>query len=123
MMQWDVIIHDDLQYAEIITSGIADKEGSLSMAQHIAETMKRQRITKVLVDHSKIESVSGTITDIYDRPKVFRIIGVLLRIKIAEIVRSEHEPHFRFLETVCINRGYKFSIFQDRKTALKWLLG
>lgn len=121
-MEWEITIHFEKKYIEILTRGIADNDGSQNMAKTIAETMKKNRLTKVLVDHRNIEKVSGSVIDIYERPKLFRIIGVILGIKIAEIINPDHYEHFRFLETVCVNQGYRFSIFYDRKTALEWLL-
>jgi hypothetical protein len=121
-MKWDIIINDQNKYVEVITSGIADKDGSLNMAKAITHAMKTNRITKALIDHRNVESVHGNIADIYERPRLFRIIGIILRIKIAEIIKSEHLEHFKFLETVSVNQGYRMSIFQDREKALAWLL-
>ncbi|MCW8850484.1 MAG: hypothetical protein OQJ81_10940 [Melioribacteraceae bacterium] len=61
--------------------------------------------------------------EVYDRPKLFKLIGVILGIKIAEIIKPDHLNHFRFLRTVCINSGFSFAIFYDRENALEWLLG
>jgi hypothetical protein len=121
-MDWNIVINDEYKYVEVITSGIADKDGSLNMAKAITHAMKTNRITKALIDHSNVESITGNVIDIYNRPKLFRIIGIILRIKIAEIVKSEHLEHFKFLETVCVNQGYQMSTFQDREKALAWLL-
>ena len=110
-MEWEITIHKDHKYIEIITGGVLDKDGSMEMAKTIAETMRHHRITKALIDHRNVSDVSGKIIDVYERPKLFRLIGVILGIKIAEIVNPDHIKHFRFLETVCINRGYKFSVF------------
>jgi hypothetical protein len=121
-MEWDIVINDQNRYVEVITSGIADKDGSLSMVKAITHTMKTNRITKALIDHRNVECVTGNIVDIYNRPKLFRIIGIILRIKIAEIIKSEHLEHFKFLETVSVNQGYRMSTFQDREKALAWLL-
>ena len=41
---------------------------------------------------------------------------------VAEVVKPEHREFFNFLETVCVNRGFIFSIFHDQKAALEWLL-
>ena len=49
-------------------------------------------------------------------------IGTIEGIMVAEVVKPEHKEFFNFLETVCVNRGYSFSIFEDRKSALEWLL-
>lgn len=121
-MEWQITLHRENTYIEVTTKGIADHESSLEMAKAIAKTMRTNRYTKVLIDHTNIEKVSGKVAEIYERPKLFKIIGVLLGIKIAEIINPHHLEHFRFLETVCINRGYKFSIFYDKTSALHWLL-
>ena len=122
MMDWKIAINDEFKYVEVITGGIADKDDSLNMAKAITHVMKANRITKALIDHRNVESVTGNIFDIYDRPKLFRIIGIVLRIKIAEIIKSEHLEHFKFLETVCVNQGYRMSTFQEKEKALTWLL-
>lgn len=83
-MEYEIRIYNEEKYVEIVTSGVADKDGSLSMAKTIKETMQQHRMTRALIDHRNIESVSGEIIEIYDRPKLFRIMGVVLNIKIAE---------------------------------------
>ncbi|MBN2104270.1 hypothetical protein JW835_09550 [bacterium] len=121
-MKWKILINDKDNYIEVITSGIADGDGSLNMAKDIAHTMRTHRIKNALIDHRNIESVIGNTTDVYHRPKVFRLIGAIMRIKIAEIIKPEHVGHFKFLETVCFNQGYQISVFQDKDKALAWLL-
>ena len=121
-MEWRIVIHDEDRYVEVITSGFADRDGSLNMAKAITHTMRTRRITKALIDHRNIEDAVGETIDIYDRPQMFRLIGVILRIKIAEIIKPEHREHFRFLETVCLNQGYRLFVFEDKGKALAWLL-
>jgi len=121
-MEWEIRIFSEEKYVEVITRGAADKAGSLNMAKIITETMRQHRITRVLIDHRNIESVSGETIEIYDRPKLLRVIGAILGIKIAEIIKPEHRKHFSFFETVCINQGFKMLIFQEKSTALEWLL-
>jgi hypothetical protein len=121
-MKWEIVIHDKDNYIEVTTSGIADGDGSLNMAKAIAQIMRSNRINKALIDHRNIESVIGSTMDVYHRPKIFRLIGAILGIKIAEIIKPEHMEHFRFFETVCLNLGYQLSVFQDKDKALVWLL-
>ena len=121
-MEWKIEKNDEHKYIEVITSGIAGKDDSLDMAKAISHAMRTHRITKGLIDHRNLVSVTGDTIDIYNRPKFFRIIGLILRIKIAEIIKPEHFEHFKFFETVCINQGYQISIFQDKEKALSWLL-
>jgi len=121
-MEWKIEINDAKKYIEVITSGIAGKDDSFNMAKAISHTMRTHRIKKALIDHRNLISVTGDTIDIYKRPKFFSILGFILRIKIAEIIKPEHFEHFKFFETVCVNQGYQISIFQDKEKALSWLL-
>ena len=121
-MDWTIIIHAENQYAEIVTSGVADNRGSLEMAKAIPIALSNYRIKKVLIDHRNISTVAGNVADVHSRPKKFPQIGVILGIKVAEVVKPEHEMFFKFLEMVCVKRGFKFSVFNDKETALDWLL-
>jgi hypothetical protein len=121
-MEWELMVHKEGRYIEIITKGVADYDGSLSMAKNITETMSANRMTKVLIDHRNITGFSGKTIEIYDRPKALKLVGLILGVKIAEIIRPEHIEHFRFFETVCRNQGFRMSIFQEKTEALQWLL-
>jgi len=121
-MEWNISINKEELYAEINTSGTADTKSSLKMAQAIASELSQYKISKVLIDHSNIEKVTGNDPDIYSRPKEFQEIGNFRFIKIAEIIKPEHKKHFEFLELVLVNRGFNFSVFYDRASALKWLM-
>lgn len=121
-MNWEIKVHTEEKYLEVITKGVADKASSLDMAKMVKETMQQYKMTRVLIDHRNIESVSGEIIDIYDRPKLLRLMGLVLGIKIAEIIKPEHIKHFSFFETVCFNQGFKVSIFQEELPAREWLL-
>jgi len=122
IMEYEIKIHREEKFVEIITSGVADRDGSLEMANAIKDAMKSNGFTKALIDHRNIDSVSGQTFEIYERPGLFKLIGLLLKIKIAEIIKPEHIDHFKFFETVSKNRGYNISIFQDKESALVWLL-
>ena len=115
-------MNEESQYAEIATKGIADRAGSLAMAKAISTALRKNKITRVLINHRNIRAVSGSATEIYHRPQEFKKIGVIQNIKVAEVVKPEHKEFFRFFETVCMNQGYRFSIFDDREPALEWLL-
>jgi hypothetical protein len=120
-MHWNISLHQDDNYAEITTSGIADQESSLEMAKTIASVLGQYKVRKMLIDHRNIESVTGKIVDIYSRPKELHDIGVSKPMHIAEIIKREHEEHFKFLELVLTNRGFNFHVFYDKELALAWL--
>jgi hypothetical protein len=121
-MEWTISLNEDGQYAAVVTGGSADNVGSLAMVKAISTTLGGTKIKRVLIDHRNISNISGSIVDVYNRPKAFEEIGVFQNIKVAEVVKPEHRKFFDFLETVCVNRGYDFSIFEDEKDALEWLL-
>ena len=121
-MEWTISLNEDRHYAEVVTSGTADNVGSFAMVKAISATLGKTNIKRVLIDHRNIGRVSGDIVDVYNRPKAFEEIGIFQNIKVAEVVKPEHRKFFDFLETVCVNRGYDFSIFEDKKSALEWLL-
>jgi hypothetical protein len=122
-MELGITIHSEHKYIEFTTNGAVDNASSIDMARTIAKTMKHHRITKALIDHRNVTSITGSATDVYERPKIFRLIGIVLGIKIAEIIKPDHIDHFKFLETVCVNQGFKFMVFYDKPKALEWLLG
>ncbi|MEJ2646800.1 MAG: hypothetical protein P8016_00160 [Sedimentisphaerales bacterium] len=121
-MNWTIKINEEDQYVEVVTSGDADKDGTLNMIKDMVRALSPRQIKKILIDHSNIDSVSGEALDIYDRPKEFKKIGVIPGIKVAEVVKPEHMEFFYFVETIYRNRGYQLTIFPDHASALEWLL-
>jgi len=121
-MEWTLTLHEEDRYAEVKTGGIADRDGSLLMAKAISGALQEKKIKKILIDHRHITSVSGTTIDVYHRPMEFEKIGVVPGIKVAEVVKPQHKEFFNFFELVCVNRGYIFSVFYDKQSALEWLL-
>jgi len=120
-MEWTVSFLSNQQIVVIQTHGVADQTSILEMVKIIPKTMAQYKSRRLLIDHSAISSVSGSIVDIYNRPQELREIGVPSSVKIAEVVLHAHKEHFAFLETVCRNRGFDFLIFDDRESAIQWL--
>jgi hypothetical protein len=121
-MEWTITINEENQYIEVVTSGIADSNGSLDMAKAIPLAISNYKIKKILINHSNVTSVSGKVADVYSRQNQFQDIGVARGIKIAEVVKPEHKDFFKFFELVCVNRGFSFSVFNEKESALDWLL-
>ena len=122
-MELTITINNENQYLDVVTSGDINKDNSLNMVEQIAFASIKNKIKKILIDHSRIDSVLGEILDVYGRPEEFKGKGVLCGIKVAEVIKPEHKEFFHFLETTCRNRGYQFKMFVDHKSALEWLLG
>jgi hypothetical protein len=119
-MEWTITFHD--QYAEVITTGIADSQSTQEMAKAMTIELSKNERNKVLMDHSNIEGVIGNISEVYKRHEEFRGFGIPDPIKIAEIVKRSHMHFFSFLTTVLRNRGFNVEIFFTKDAALAWLL-
>lgn len=121
-MKWTITLNEENQYAEIVTSGIADRDGSREMAKEISMILSKAKIKKVLIDHRNISAVSGKILEVYHRPSELIEVGTPRDVHVAEVVKEDHKAFFSFLETVCVNSGFIFSTFEDKQSALEWLL-
>ena len=107
-MNWTISFDEEKRIATIETSGIADQESSLQMVKAVVPIFSQKQVTRILIDHY--------------RPKEMQEIGVVRPIKIAEVIKPEHEEHFNFMKLVFLNRGFTTSIFYDRPSAMEWLL-
>jgi len=45
-MQWTITLNEESQYAQVVTGGIADRDGSLGMAKAISMTLSKKRIKR-----------------------------------------------------------------------------
>lgn len=120
-MEWSIVVNEEHQCVEVVTRGIADKDSSLNMAKAILNETKTCQLKKILIDHRNLEHVTGSTMEIYERPKLLKESGAVPGVKIALIVKPEHWEHFKFFETVCVNQGLLFSLFQDKEKAMAWL--
>ncbi|HNY51504.1 MAG TPA: hypothetical protein PLV50_09085 [Smithella sp.] len=120
-MEWNIVVNEEHQCAEVTTRGIADKDRSLNMAKSIINEVKTRQIRKILIDHRNLEDVIASTLEIYDRALLLKDSGAATAVKIALIVKPEHFEQFKFFETVCVNRGFLISIFQDKEKAMTWL--
>ena len=119
-MEWTITFLPEERIVVIKTSGVADEKSSNEMAKSISKIMAKHLALRCLIDHTDISSVSGSVVEMYDRPK--GLINIVpFKIKIAEVVLPIHKKHFDFLEIVFRNRGFNFRIFDDRELAIQWL--
>jgi hypothetical protein len=121
-MEWTVSFQSDQRIVIVETRGDADDKGSLEMSKVIAKTMIEYKATRCLIDHSGLSSVSGNPSGMYFRPKGIIDGGAPHTAVIAEVVLPAHRKHFEFLETVFRNNGMLFRVFDDRASALQWLM-
>ncbi|MBL8055321.1 MAG: hypothetical protein JNK29_01420 [Anaerolineales bacterium] len=121
-MQWTFAHEAELGLLIVRTAGIADEASTLEMIQALREAMQRHQVTRCLIDHRAISAVQGGTLAVYGRPAQVRQQHRPPRgLKLVEVVRPEHEEHFRFLETVFHNRGIDFTVLHDYDAALQIL--
>jgi hypothetical protein len=121
-MQWTITFNEEKRYHEVVTRGNVDKDGSMDMSKAIAQAMKQTETTRVLIDHRNISVVAGRRVDVGSRPDEHAELGLTEAIKVAVVVKAEHRQFFNYLQTVCVIRGYTFSVFEDKEEAIQWLL-
>jgi len=120
-MEWTTSFLPEQRIVVIKTQGVADEASTFEMSKSIPKAMAEHRTLRCLIDHSNIQSVSGDVSEIYNRPKKFLKIGIPFKIKIAEVVLPVYKAHFDFLEIVWRNRGFDFRVFYDQESAIQWL--
>ncbi|MBP7693262.1 MAG: hypothetical protein KA764_15165 [Anaerolineales bacterium] len=121
-MEWTVSFQAEPRILIVQTAGIADAASTLAMVKDLVHGLQEHHVPRCLIDHRALSGVSGGTFELYDRPAQVREMGDARRVKIAEVIRPEHAPHFKFLETVFRNRGLNFMVFHDYAAALGWLL-
>lgn len=115
-MERTITVGDQGACAEVTTSGVADKAGSLAMVEAIAETLDEAGIKRVLVDHRNITGVSGATTEVYARLHELAALRVPRDVKVAEVVRPEHRGFFDFLEPFASIAGTGSPCSMTRRT-------
>jgi hypothetical protein len=120
-MEWSISFLPDAHIIVVQTEGIVNESDTLNMAKDVKKAMVQYKASGCLIDHSSIKSVTGSIVKTYYRPEELSGMGVPRNIRIAVVAPQEHKGHFNFLETVCRNRGFDFSLFENRETAIEWL--
>jgi hypothetical protein len=108
-------------YVEVVTSGVADKEGSMNMAKELIGVKRKNKTTRALIDQRGIEEFAGENVDVHGRPQMMKFLGALLNIRIVEISQPELREPFEYLEIVFRSQGFKFQLFKDRDEAEQWL--
>lgn len=122
VMQWTMTHEAHLGLLIVRTAGTADEASTLEMIQALRAAMSQNQVTRCLIDHRAIAEVRGDTLAAYERPEAVRERHHPPRdLKIVEVVRPEHEEHFRFLETVFHNRGIDFTVLHDYDAALQIL--
>jgi hypothetical protein len=120
-MEIKISFDADHKIVFVKTFGEVDAKSSNEMTGNIFSIMRKYDARRCLIDHSDIHFVSGKTLEVYQRPAQMIKLGIPFNVRVAAIIPEEYLDHFRFLETVCNNRGIGYKTFLDKESALEWL--
>lgn len=109
------------QIVVVKTRGDADANSSSEMVKSIMTAMKEHQCIRCLLDHTEIRFVAGKTIEVFNRPEEIKSTGMPLNVKLAAVIPDRYKDHFRFLETVCTNRGISYRVFANENSAKNWL--
>jgi len=104
--------------------------GPQTLADYRKQTKKVLRLVRsrnvnlILVDDQRAQNMASTL-ELFAMPAMYEELGAPRSAKVA-IVMPQDSPSaadIRFLETVCVNRGFNVKIFGTEPAAIEWLLG
>ena len=81
---------------------------------------KQHEVRAFLIDHLMAE-FGLNIIEMYYRPQKAEEMGVKRYIPVALILDFKYEKDFSFGETVFVNRGFQYKVFQTREEGELWL--
>jgi hypothetical protein len=124
-MPYDFTIHNkgDHIRAEISGKRIRNKEveDMVRVLFHVTDFCRKEGISRILI----ISSLTGRIPAIaaYEIAQYTEKHGWNRSFKIADVdLNKESLEDSLFIETVAVNRGYRFRVFDNEKDAESWLL-
>ncbi len=90
----------------------------VNLVEPILEEYSCNRLLHDVRDTEILDSTAET----YQVPQIANELEFDRGIKVAILYSQEEEKH-KFLETVMLNRGYRFRVFKNESEAISWLKG
>lgn len=123
-MAWELEHDDELQLVQLTMSGkFTDAEIKECASARIAMG-KEKGVTRFIIDANGLEP-SGLTFAIYDVPSnLYTEHGMERSVRIAVLATesSAAKEMAQFYENVSFNRGWNAKAFEDRESAIEWLL-
>ena len=118
-MEWKVeyLAAENILYVK--TKGILTSESANEMVKEIVSAVSRFQCKRQIIDH-RGTTFALTVSEYYQRPRINQEIGISRTWKIA-MVFKELNQDTHFMETVFMNRGFTFRVFQDIDEAKAWI--
>ena len=118
-MEWKVeyLAAENILYVK--TTGILTSGSANEMVKEIVSAVSRFQCKRQIIDHRET-TFALTVSEYYQRPRINQEIGISRTWKIA-MVFKELNQDTHFMETVFMNRGFTFRVFQDIAEARAWI--
>ena len=111
-------VNEDLGIIEVESFGKVSKDDIAQSIANIREIFVEKNITRILVDTRKQETMPSTMD-------IFGLFSVFPReFKFALLVEQSQttKESLSFAESVGVNRGVCMKIFDEKESALHWLI-
>ena len=123
-MPWDVQHNQKYGFIETTFNGhVTASELREAVTQHIT-LQKETGVTNVLADGSAVTN-GPSLMAVIDLPRIFFAkLGMKRQTKMAIILPAAEKPRklARFFETTSLNRGWFMKVFENRQSAVAWLM-
>jgi hypothetical protein len=122
-MTWRIEFDEALGAIHCVYAGTVTAEDYKKGALETIALAKKHRTRRVLIDDSELRSTLSTM-EIYAMPGLYEVADANRRSKWALILPPEGpiRDDVNFYVTRCLNRGWYLKTFEDRQTAIDWLL-
>ncbi|MEJ2641249.1 MAG: hypothetical protein P8010_16915 [Desulfosarcinaceae bacterium] len=123
-MTWRIEYDEALSVIRCVYAGTVTAEDFRKGALETIALAKKHNTHRILIDDSKLKSTVSTL-EIYEMPGLYEAADANRRSKWALILPPEGSirEDVNFYVTLCLNRGWFVKAFEDRRTAIDWLLG
>lgn len=121
-LPWHTAYNESLHFIELTYTGTVSKDELIASAAACAALINQHQNSRVLGDCSALQG-GHSLADLYYLSEW--VAGLRLpRFREAMILQSEvlSSESVQFWQTTCTNRGLNVRAFEDRETALQWLL-
>lgn len=122
-MPYTIKFLEDKKIVIIENIGTISSEEFEKQSIEALELGKNKNTSWFLADSTQIAGKITTL-ELLDFPNMYERIGAPKTTKLAVVIPEDSivQENIKFLETVCLNRGWQVKIFETKDLAVEWLL-
>jgi len=122
-MHWDIEYLEEFRTIHIRYSGTSNAEHFKRSFEECVSLAGKYKVNRFLVDTTEYTPALSA-ADIYGFPKAYAQLLVERQTRFA-VIQPENpvtRKNLAFFETVCRNSGYLVKLFEDKESAMAWLI-